>query len=146
MPSARLAVRRPRVVLVEDDHALRTLLSRVLRADGYDVVESTNGTWLCTQLAARFKAPDVAPVGDLIVTDVRMPELDGFDVLALARRLPDPPPIAVVTGFGDERIRARALAMGAAVVFEKPLDLDDLRMAVMNLLSGRHPGLRLRGD
>ncbi len=118
-----------RIILTEDDHALRTLISSVLREDGYEVTESKSGAWLCAMLAAHSEDFPA----DVVITDWRMPDLGGVHVLSMARRLPRRLPVIVITAFGSEETHRQARELGAAAVFDKPLDLDDLRTAVLHV-------------
>jgi DNA-binding NtrC family response regulator len=115
-------IRLPRVVVAEDDAELRRLLAGKLRRQGYDVVEVGTGERLAQHLIAEGALSDT----DLIVSDIRMPGLSGMDLLAYLQTRGEFPPVALITGFGDQPTRQEAKALGATAFFDKPLDLDEL--------------------
>jgi two-component system response regulator (stage 0 sporulation protein F) len=124
-----------RVVVAEDDMEQRTLLTRALKKDGFIVIEVRSGTELVDFLAGLMQ-PDGTIAGvDLIVSDIRMPGYTALDVLAGLRFALHTTPVILVTAFGDEATHRLALALGAIAVFDKPFDIDDLRMAVINALN-----------
>jgi CheY-like chemotaxis protein len=114
--------RVPRVVVAEDDAELRVLMVAKLRKSGYDVVEVPSGE----RLAEHLIADDGLAKADLIVSDIRMPGLSGMDLLAYLGTRGRFPPVALITAFADWRTHDEAKRLGAAAVFDKPLDLDDL--------------------
>jgi DNA-binding response OmpR family regulator len=124
----------PRVLLAEDDPSLRSLIAGVLRDDGFEVTEVPDGNAF-VDLLADSVAADGSLVGyDLIVSDVRMPGFTALEIMAGMRRLFFRMPVVLITAFGDPRTHQRARQLGAAAVFDKPFDLDDLRASVAKLL------------
>jgi CheY-like chemotaxis protein len=123
----RPGARRQRTVLVvDDDAALRQFVSDALDAEGYRIVQASDGS---SALAAVETAKP-----DLILLDVQMPGIDGWDVLRQLRAKAGPhQPIVVMTGqyTGQER----ALSTGAQGYLAKPFDLDDL-LSCVDLHSG----------
>lgn len=118
------------VALAEDDEPLRDLLADVLRGDGFDVVEASDGRALLDAIAA--KTPD------LVVTDVQMPHVSGLEVLETLRQKRANIPVVIMTATRDRRIRDAALMSGAAAVFQKPFDIDELRSVVFKFLPRAH--------
>jgi CheY-like chemotaxis protein len=118
------------VLLAEDDPNLLRLLSTVLAFDGYDVIEATNGVEMLDYLAAcgARGAPDV------IVSDVCMPGASGIDVLGRMRALQIAAPVVLMTAFPEHCNEQSARELGATTLLEKPFELDDLRMIVLNLV------------
>lgn len=131
--SEELGMRPPRIVLAEDDPELRRLIGSVLRRDGYDVLELVDGAQLLEYLVRQSDRNADAP--DLIVSDIRMPGCTGLDVLAGVRRRDWATPVVLITAFGDRDTHEEAERLGAVAVFDKPFDLDDLRTAVLNVVS-----------
>ncbi len=121
----------PRVLVAEDDVEMRRLVVEVLRKEGYSVSEATDGGRLLVEIAqqAATNYEDV----DLIVSDVRMPICSGLQIVEALRSAHCATPIVLMTAFGDDATRARA-ALAGALLFDKPFDLDDLRMAIASLL------------
>jgi DNA-binding response OmpR family regulator len=125
---------KARLLLAEDDFELRELLACVLRADGHDVVEARDGNELWSMLSdSTANGESQAPFA-LVVSDVRMPGLTAFDVLSRLQRSLVDTPVILITAFGDQTTHLRALRLGAARVFDKPFDFDDLRAAVHETL------------
>lgn len=125
-----------KLLLAEDQLALRQLLARRLRDLGFDVVEVGDGAVLWQELHDALLDEDNPREVELIITDLRMPRRGGLEVLELLRRRPAPPPVIVMTAFGDAATHAQALALGAARVFDKPFALDEL-LAEVRRLTGR---------
>jgi len=117
------------IVLAEDDEDMRTLISWVLKADGFRITEVADGRALLDFL---FRTREHV---DLVITDVHMPKLSGLDVLDACRAQSRFLPTLLITAYGDEYTRTAASRFGAIAVIDKPLDLDDLR-SVVALLTG----------
>ena len=120
----------PCVLVAEDDTRMRELLADTLRRDGHEVIEARDGAELLDYIGELHLSPRGDPPIDLIITDVRMPTLSGIDVLAELRWADWAIPVIVITAFGDADLHAEAKRLGAAAVFDKPFDLDDIRTAV----------------
>jgi DNA-binding response OmpR family regulator len=123
-----------RLLLAEDDLELRELLAFVLRADGHEVVEARDGNELLAILNEASQRGSTHEPFALVVSDVRMPGLTAFDVLARLQRTLTDTPVILITAFGDQTTHLRAQRMGASRVFDKPFDFDDLRAAVLETL------------
>ena len=122
-----------RLLLAEDDFELRELLACVLRADGLEVVEARDGNELWELLSGETASEGAQPFA-LVVSDVRMPGLTAFDVLARLQRTLTRTPVILITAFGDHTTHSRALRLGASRVFDKPFDCDALLEAVHETL------------
>lgn len=119
------------ILLGEDDAEMRAMLADPLREDGYDLLEARDGTELVRAIH-RFEDAMV-PLG-LIITDVRMPGFSGLEVLEYLDYARLTVPVIVMTAFGDDDTHAQAHRRHAALVLDKPFDIDDLRAAVARLL------------
>ena len=116
-----------RVLVVDDDDEMRSLLRRTLEADGYQVTERDRGTHVLETLrGAAF---------DLIILDKEMPGLTGLDLLPMLHRDFPHVPVVLVTAFGGRQVAASALRLGAASYLEKPFRLAQLRDAIDGLVS-----------
>lgn len=115
-----------KVLIVDDEPAVLFALSEALadRRRGTKVATATNGH----EAVAILESEKV----DLVVTDLRMPEMDGFELLAWLRRSFPHLPVVVMTGFHAET--ASRLDDGALEVLEKPFDLADLKHKVAEML------------
>ena len=126
--SPAAVTRAPRILVVDDEPVLVRLLMRVLGMHGYDVRGAADGKEALELL-------DASPV-DLVLSDVRMPVMDGPAFLAELMRRPEPPPLVFLTGFADHT-RAELCAMGAADVHMKPVHAEGILKIVRTHLAGR---------
>ena len=112
-----------RVLIVDDDAAIRDLLIQVLHDDaGYQVAEAGNGAEALAALPA-FR-PDV------VILDLLMPVKDGFAVLRALRENPERPRVIVLSAIANLHEAAYAHELGADAVLGKPFDIDELLHAV----------------
>jgi len=122
-----------RVLVAEDDAEMRSLIATALAADGCDVLEASDGRELFEILAAMSPPGSRLEPPDIIVSDIRMPGPSGLDGLALLRQSTWSVPVIVITGFGDLATHDEARRLGAAIVLDKPFDMEVLRTAVITL-------------
>src|SRR6267378_8147235 len=111
----------PNILVVEDDDAIRGLVSEVLRDDGYQVQEATNGVEALASLR------EIRP--DLIVLDLMMPVMDGWTFVEECRRKQwcDGVPIVVTSASHDlPRTAERLRSFGVRTCLAKPFDVDGL--------------------
>jgi DNA-binding response OmpR family regulator len=126
-PRAPLPRREVTVALADDDPEVTRLIDLQLRAAGYRTVIAFDGAQAVTAVAAH--RPDV------LVLDLMLPRLSGFDVLAeLARRGPDGPDVVVLSGRGREEDVIRAFAAGAADYMTKPFNVGELLVRIGRLV------------
>lgn len=123
-----------RILVAEDNLEMLRLLSGALAKDGYEVIEARTGAELLGHLIEHLLDGSSAPV-DLIVSDLRMPGFTGLEILGGLGDDEEATPFILITAFGGEEVRDEALRAGAAAVFDKPFDVDDLRAAVRRLLA-----------
>lgn len=121
------------MLVAEDDSEMRRLVVEALRKDGHDVTAVADGGWLFVRLAEAFHHDPPYSVIDCVVSDVRMPECGGLDLLEGLVDVRGRVAIILMTAFGDEELRARAEGLGW-LLMEKPLSLDALRSAVRRLV------------
>jgi two-component system cell cycle response regulator DivK len=116
------------ILYIEDDLPNRTLVKRVLEAEGYRVVEAESGKQGLD--LARTKQPA------LILVDINLPEMDGFEVTARLRQMPDlgSVPIIAITANVLKGDRERTLAAGCSGYIEKPIDVDLLPVQLASFL------------
>jgi CheY-like chemotaxis protein len=129
---------RPRILLGEDDADMRKLLAEALHERGYQVIECADGLSVLNKLSSLLMAPEVATKNaepfDLIISDIRMPGVTGLTILDGVRLFDEFPPMILITAFGDEETHAEARRQGAAAMFDKPFDVDDLLEKVEELV------------
>ncbi|MGJ5831899.1 response regulator [Streptomyces ossamyceticus] len=118
-----------RVMVVDDEALLRTGFEHILgAADDMEVVAAVGGGRAVA--VVRELRPDV------VLLDIRMPDVDGLTVLAELRRLPDPPVVAMLTTFDMDEYVAAALRSGAAGFLLKDTDPEQLPYLIRMLVDG----------
>jgi DNA-binding NarL/FixJ family response regulator len=119
-----------RVLVVDDQELVRAGLRGLLRERfGFEIVgECADGTMVPAAVATL--RPDV------VLMDVRMPQVDGVSATAALRRQPDAPPVLVLTTFDDDEALAGALRAGAAGFLLKGVPAEDLQRAVRTVAEG----------
>lgn len=115
------------ILVVDDEEDLISTYERLLRRKGYRVV--TAGT-----RGAGLAIVEREPLA-LLITDMRLPDGDGLELVRAVRRLPDSTPAIVVTGFGSEASRAAALAAGATGYLAKPFGASAFVSLVQSTLA-----------
>jgi CheY-like chemotaxis protein len=118
-----------RVVLAEDDDEMRTMLSALIRAEGYDVVEARHGIELLELVESMVLRSHGEAVVEMIVSDVRLPGMTGLSAVAQLRRSDWNTPVVLISAFADPETRAEAARLGA-IMLEKPFDLHELMWLV----------------
>jgi two-component system cell cycle response regulator CpdR len=118
-----------RVLIADDEETIRTLVARALAMDGHKTVTAEDGA----------EALDILTTEnggfDLLLTDLKMPVMDGIALaLSVARDFPDLT-ILLMTGFADQRERASGLNAIVHDVVTKPFSVADIRTAVMDALA-----------
>ena len=108
---------RPRILVVDDDAAVRALLGRYLELEGYEVEEAVDGQ---SAMAAVERRPP-----DLVLLDRMLPSHDGLDILSPIRRIADVP-VILVTAMGAEGERVLGLRLGADDYVVKPFSPAEL--------------------
>jgi DNA-binding response OmpR family regulator len=115
----------PRILLVDDEHAVQTLLAYPLRKEGYEVVAATTGP----EALERFREGKF----DLVVLDLMLPQLDGFDVCR-ELRAKSTVPIIMLTAKAEEFDKVLGLELGADDYITKPFSLREFRSRVRAVL------------
>jgi two-component system, cell cycle response regulator DivK len=118
----------PAILYIEDDLANRTLVKRILEAEGYRVLEAESGS------QGLEIARDERPA--LIFVDISMPDMDGYEVTRQLRQMDEVrgAPIVALTANVMKGDREKSLEAGCADYIQKPLDVDQLPVKVVDLL------------
>jgi DNA-binding response OmpR family regulator len=122
-----------RIVVAEDDREMREMIASVIAADGYEVIQAGDGNELVNRLEAIAAEPHGRATVAAIICDIRMPRLDGLDVLAVLRCARWYTPVILITAFGDEAVHHEAHNLGATEVLDKPFALERLRDLVRRI-------------
>jgi CheY-like chemotaxis protein len=121
------APRPPRILLVDDEDVVRSLLERFLERKGYDTVVAPDGR---TALQI-FREEHV----DLVLSDLRMPGLNGLELLTAIKEINPRTPVVIISGHGDAQTVVEALKGGAENFVAKPLSMDTLNRVVEQALA-----------
>lgn len=117
-----------RILLVDDEETVRGFLKRGLEMDGHAVTTASDGEDGLERLVEDGAF-------DLLLTDIRMPIMDGIALSLAAKRVYPDLPILLMTGFAEQRERAKELQDVVADVLTKPFPLADLRRTVLRVLA-----------
>jgi len=126
---------KKRILVVEDDEEMRSLLKDFIEAEGFEMDSVSNGSEAFRIL--------VRELFDLVITDIRMPGLTGLDILPGIKKLQPEAPIIVITAFGSEEVHRRAIERGATAYLEKPLHFHELKTMIHEIISSE---AKNRGD
>lgn len=128
-----------RVLVVDDDPAILTLCHRILEADGYEVVDAKRGEDALNKLEQE--------TFDLLLTDIRLPGLNGLDVTQRLRERNSELTVVTMTGYSNMEMAIQALSLGVDEFLVKPFTPDSLRIHVLRALEKsrlRRENVRLR--
>ena len=118
-----------RILIAEDEEPLRTLIKRALAEEGHFVVATADGSEALDTLQSEVSG------FDLLLTDIKMPVMDGIALaLAVARDFPKLP-ILLMTGYADQRERVSGLEALICDVISKPFALAEIKFAVASALA-----------
>ena len=117
-----MADRAPRILLVDDEQPIQTLLSFPLQRDGYEVVQAADGR----EALARY----AEQVFDLVVLDVMLPRMDGLEVCRRLRAKGETVPIIMLTAKSEEIDKVLGLELGADDYITKPFSMREFRSRV----------------
>jgi excisionase family DNA binding protein len=117
---------RPRVLVVDDEATIRDLLSKTLALAEYDVDMAADGRTALERLR-------IIPY-DLLITDLKMPGVDGLTVIREARRLKTDLPVIIITGFSNEASAIEAVNLGVSGYLTKPFRVPRVLAAASKAL------------
>jgi two-component system, LuxR family, response regulator FixJ len=122
----------PQVVVIDDDEAVLDSLEVLLVAEGLTVATYNSARAF---LQDHERGPPAC-----LVTDVRMPEMDGLELIAALKRRGPLPPVIVITGHGDVPMAVKTMKLGARDFIEKPFDPSILVAGIREALAARSGG------
>ncbi|MCF7836423.1 response regulator [Candidatus Gracilibacteria bacterium] len=123
-----------RILIVDDETPISELLKRVLTKEGYKVTTKNNPV----EVLKLFESDSTAFDFDLLISDLKMPEISGVDLAAAIRKIRDEIPVVFMTGFSDET--EKIAEFPNAVLIEKPFKLSDLKNTVYQFLGQNSNG------
>ena len=121
--------RRTRILVVDDERSMRELLAIVLKREGYDVSLAENGRTAMEMLERE-------PI-DLLISDIKMPDMSGVEVLRAAKRMDQDVLGIMITAFASTETAVEAMRLGACDYLSKPFDVDLLKMKVREKIENR---------
>ena len=125
---------KSKILVIEDEKNMREILKILLEGEGYEVSTAKDGVeglgWIKREIF------------DLIITDIKMPGLDGFQVLKKAQEVLPETLVIMITAFGTTESAIESMKLGAYDYLHKPFKIDEIRLVVKNALEKR----KLRGE
>jgi two-component system, NtrC family, response regulator AtoC len=114
------------ILVADDDASIRSLLKQLLADEGFAVLEASTGVEVVD------KVKEASP--DLVIMDVRMPELDGIEALSRVKATNPKTAVLIMTAFGSSNAAIRAMELGAFDYITKPFELDKISHSVKRVL------------
>lgn len=114
------------VVVIEDDHQMRALLTQTLRQEGYRVTEFPDAFQWMDFCVTHSEDGRQYMDYDMVICDIRMPGISGIEVLEGLQHSDRNPPTILITAFGDAQTHSRAKQLGACAVLDKPFATREL--------------------
>ena len=138
-PAAHPKGSSPHILIVDDDSAQRSLITSFLASQGFVTSPAASGEEALTMLGQ--------DAYDMMISDVRMTGISGLETLRRARVQHATLPVLLVTAYADIREAVDAIRDGALNYLAKPIDLDELLIAVQNAIGiAKPPGIRLEHE
>ncbi len=126
----------PYVLVIDDEESFRTLIIRFLKPEGYRVLQASSGREGLSLLSDHSV--------DLILLDLKMPEMNGPEFLRRCRKTNPNLPVIIVTGYPDSDLMAEAMRYGPITLVAKPIEREQIMQAVGSVLSGARETKDLR--
>jgi DNA-binding NtrC family response regulator len=120
---------RMKILVVDDEEGARELFNTILSDEGYEVALAVNGS----EALSRIKGGGY----DLVVTDIKMPGMDGLQLLQEIRKTGSNVDVIMVTAYGEVESYLRAMSLGAAEYINKPIRIKELKRIVHKVLTER---------
>jgi two-component system nitrogen regulation response regulator NtrX len=117
---------KPRVLIVDDEEAVRSSLRMIFDYEGYEVLLAANGP------AGLKMAEQEGP--DLVFLDIKMPQMDGLEVLKRLKEKESSPPVVILSGHGTVKTAVEAVKLGAFDFIEKPPESERILIVARNAL------------
>lgn len=116
-----------KVLIVDDQYGIRTLLNEILQKEGYKVFQAANG----------LQALDIVnkDVPDLVLLDMKIPGMDGLEILKEMKKIESNIKVIIMTAYGELDMIEQTKTLGALAHFSKPFDIEEIRVAVRKYIS-----------
>jgi two-component system response regulator (stage 0 sporulation protein F) len=118
-----------RILVVDDEEGARELFNTILTDEGYEVTLANNGQDALSRM--------VNGAYDLVVTDIKMPGMDGLQLLQELRKTGSQVDVIMVTAYGEVESYLKAMSLGAAEYINKPIRIKELKRIVHKVLTER---------
>jgi two-component system nitrogen regulation response regulator NtrX len=128
---------KPKVLIVDDEEAIRSTMKMMFEYEGYDCVVAAGGE-AGLKIAERERP-------DLIFLDIKMPQMDGLEVLKSLKSVDGSPPVVILSGHGTVRTAVEATKLGAFDFIEKPPETDRILLVARNALAQRRLERKVSG-
>ncbi len=115
-----------KILIVDDQLGIRLLLTEVFKKEGYETNQASNGVEALA-LLEEYKP-------DLVLLDMKIPGMDGLEILRRIRRIDTTLKVIMMTAYGELDMIQEAMDLGALKHFTKPFDIDEIRMEVRGIL------------
>ncbi|MCL5267972.1 MAG: response regulator [Bacteroidetes bacterium] len=122
---------KPKVLVVDDEEALRFLLASELEAEAFEVQSAGDGDEAIELVRARSEQGDRF---DVVLLDIKMPKVDGFEVLKFVKGKVPETKVIMLTAYADVKNAIESLRLGASDFVSKPYDLDDILTSINRAL------------
>jgi ATP-dependent Lon protease len=122
----RKLTQKEKILIVDDEEIMRSFLLDVFMDEGYDLDSAANGEEALEKISRNQY--------QLIITDIRMPGVDGTEVLKKAKELNPKTEVIVITGYASPQIKQECQKLGAAYYIAKPFQINQIRARVNKLV------------
>ena len=124
-----------KILIVEDEKSMREVLKILLEGEGYEVMTASDGLEGIAHLDK--------DIFDLVVTDVKMPKVDGFEVLKRIKEISPDTIVIMITAFGTKESGIEAMKLGAYDYISKPFNIDEIRLIVKKAIEKKREHVEL---
>ncbi|GMB09453.1 two-component system response regulator (stage 0 sporulation protein F) [Thermolongibacillus altinsuensis] len=111
-----------KILIVDDQYGIRILLNEVFQKEGYETFQAANGVQALDLFAKHSP--------DLVLLDMKIPGMDGIEILKRMKEINDKVKVIVMTAYGELDMIQETKELGALMHFAKPFDIDEIRKAV----------------
>lgn len=122
-----MGLKEKKILIVDDQYGIRVLLDEVFQKEGYKTFQAPNGKQALA--IAQSESPD------LVILDMKIPGMDGLEILKRLKELNENIQVIMITAYGELDLIQEAMNNGALTHLTKPFDIDELRKLVGNYLA-----------